>query len=857
MNEINFNELFLSEATKQALTELIQFRINIEKKGITDIPYNITLEVDDTTNVREIAKALGDALENVKCRRNITRLVYENNSLNAYDDILRADSSVGIIIIDGCSDILFDNIADIEYTFNKTPLITKILCLTKEQLERLRTEYEGFYYRTIGHQDVNHISELSMSPENISAYINNILESKYHYEITKLFDKELKRYITTVLPRADLKGKEFADDLKNRILRQILVTNDEKIITVDCIPYYKERGELNEEPEPSTDIIPDAIISVPTVEERKPIPVPKKEIEQSEIPACTAENVRRDKRPEYLNFTKSENEHENVLLLSLSTFGRDMKENTYKFNDDEYNGIYQLDPVPKALAKKLANKGEYIDKIIMLATGDTSDPQEKEIIYLDEQKERYKGTAIDYFKSQVRNYMRPATSDEELFVTIRIDESDPAKGIIETVEKLRSIGKISLYIDIHGGFRDITIVLESIISLMKTEGIPAKEVYTVLFSGADRNRIKIDESHKMFDFVSGINEFLSFGRVDSLENYFKGKENTSDKDLIKAIETISSAISLCNMVNFEKGLKKLKAYYQTNTESSDAYLRIFADTIKKDYGNLFECDGDPTPVDEIEWCVKKRFYQPALTLLESKMPTYLFGDKNQDGASGIFTIPDRQKLVMDYEKDPKYKYKTDLDFVNEYFYKDKLSPQFTDLSKLKNETNFCQMQLVDGDYHKKIKSFNQYDYLKLKRNVENGENLTANLLAIHAALKKERNSANHSLDKKRATPEQIENALRLYIDIVRYLETCKTHVDLSLDKNRIFIFEVTEIIDKAIQGKIEGYSDIGARLAKTCFNENIKLGDKIKVWCSDRDNNHPGESYIFKTVGDIADVQSL
>lgn len=69
------------------------------------------------------------------------------------------------------------------------------------------------------------------------------------------------------------------------------------------------------------------------------------------------------------------------------------------------------------------------------------------------------------------------------------------------------------YLDTHGGFREIFLVAEAVISLLKIDGIEAQGIYGVEFGrkddGTDNNKI-VDGSggFHIFDFVSGMNEFL-------------------------------------------------------------------------------------------------------------------------------------------------------------------------------------------------------------------------------------------------------------------------------------------------------------------------------------------------------------
>ena len=326
-------------------------------------------------------------------------------------------------------------------------------------------------------------------------------------------------------------------------------------------------------------------------------------------------------------------EHCNVLLLALSTFPYKltMSENKFKWeNGKEYTRIYQLDPVPKMLADQLAQKHEYLDKIILLATKSTLEEKDVEITDLDGKKDHYHGSPLDYFKSQIDRYMNPDTDPEEKFVIVPIDEKNIEQGISDTIEKVRKVKNIKLYLDTHGGFREIFLVAEAVISLLKVDKIEVQGIYGVEH-GEEKRIVDGRSGFHIFDFVSGMNEFINYGRIDSLEAFLKKhtdndlSTNKLQDELILCMKKISEGIQLCSIAAFEQGLHDLTEYYEERKKQKDlkshSYLFIFAENIKKDYGVLLT--SERTVIDEIKWCREKGFYQQVLTLIESRVPQYL------------------------------------------------------------------------------------------------------------------------------------------------------------------------------------------------------------------------------------------
>lgn len=806
MNESLFNDLFMPEETRNAFRELITFRENSEKRGISDIANNLTVEITEDTDVRSIAKALGKALDKVNLACN--KVIYsDRGNLGEFENILYADSDTAIFVLTNCADTLFANISHIEDIFRTTPRTTKVICLPKADCEKLKTEYEGFYYRAIGHQERNHATS-EMSAEAISDFTLNQIKNEYGFDYTENFENELKRYVTTVLPRADLKGRAFAEDLRNRVLRHILSVENAQTLTVDFIPYYTKRGDLSEEK-------PEKNISSPLNDSS---PVEKKE----EIPEHTADNVFTDNYTVCLS-GEEKNDAINVLLLPLSTLGR-MQKNFFsvKNSDKIFPGIYQLDPVPKMLSHTLAENGYYLDKILMLETTATVQPANKEIT--DENHkvvEKFSGTAAEYFKSQMREYLRPSNDDSEIFIEIPIEDKENndnayANGINSAVDQIRKIkatsqGKnLNLYVDIHGGLRTTILALEAVLSLLKSEDISPIAVYSIDDS---KYEIIIDSNYKMFDFVSGINEFLSFGRIDSLDRYYRANPENEPTELTGPIREIASGISCCNMDVFDEGIKHLSDYFSKSSEeqSHDRYLEIFIDTIKNDYGKLIS--QNVTIPDKIEWCLKKKFYQQAMTIIESRMPEYLIGNEiSAEGSCELFTIKKRKKAVDEWKEDPKAQ-KDHTRFANWVF----ITNNF---KKLKEEK-------IIGDIYPSVSHF----------------------MPIHNKMRNMRNEINHTGNNP-PSENDIRKSIIDYLQEVSKLFSTTTVFEKNKDK--VYEFTISKIRDdkkaKIVQGTIKAVPNVTAVLTKNCsqnvISNGAKAGDKLHVRYLNTSNN----SLYFTTI---------
>ncbi len=312
----------------------------------------------------------------------------------------------------------------------------------------------------------------------------------------------------------------------------------------------------------------------------------------------------------------------NVLLLAMSTLPKDIKkENRYQYQNENgevevLTAISQLEPVTHMLNNELGKKGEKLDKIIILETEETRNGADG------------KPAAVAFYKQRVAMFAEEIKYDD-----ILIDENQPAEGIrkatdrilLEYEDSINNKDEMKLWIDTQGGFRDIVVVFTAIISLLREQGIEAEKIYATRYNhksgetGQKPHPI-IDQTAKydIFKFVSAMQEFMDFGKATGLKKYY-GEKN----GFVQAIDKIADAIQMCQPQMFEEALRGFKAYLDSGQyKNEDSYLQIFVSFIKKDYGALLD-EPDDT-IKQIEWCVRKEFYQQAMTIYIEKMPQYYY-----------------------------------------------------------------------------------------------------------------------------------------------------------------------------------------------------------------------------------------
>lgn len=643
------NQLNIPEHELQSLRGFFNFLINRDARADDElIPYGMLVQYDEEESLeifRQVLEKVPDKLETTEPYRIFT--VKEDKYYNLSITPGRRD----ILVITDCSED--DSLELMMQRFDSTPDVVKIICAPSSVVENRFKKDDHFFYRMLS----RHLHLEKLRSSEITGQFLSYMNTK-GYTVSQDFVDEIGYYIDSIYDEADFRNRDFVLDLMRRIELQMEENEGilayRKGLTVDnsFIPYSKKvnlRREQKEEEQKQTQAETEALFKDDTPEKHAP-----------------------------------SDKHYNVLLLALSTFGRNVNPNKFIYVDengkeDKVIGRYQLDPVPKMLYKTLYQKEQgTLDKIIMLCTSKTLEKVAEVPIGTEK---IYDISPIDYFKDQIRDYMRPDADDEELFQAIEVDLTSPYHGIQSVITTLRSIKAahedqtLNLYLDTHGGLRGIQRIMEATVSLLKSEDIDVREAYAVEYSdNGTKSIVSETENMKIYDFVSGVNEFFSCGRADTLMKYKENLEQThetkkessskniftkEENQLITAISDVATGIQWCSIPAFDQGIKDLQKIFpetsestakNTSTESSDtknidkgSYLDIYRTNIQKDYSTLLK--KNHTVLDEIEWCINKGFYQQALTLIESKISGLLVYDLK------LFTFTRPQGIKQ--EKDGK------------------------------------------------------------------------------------------------------------------------------------------------------------------------------------------------------------
>ena len=646
--------------------------------------------------------------------------------------------------------------------------------MAKEELYQAGT---SLFYREFR----DHITSKVSAAEVVFWELRKLLDNEQQF--TEEFYIELQKYIQTVYPKREIESKQqFLQDACDRVWNKYYGKYEAGAIGgVDCVPdYQKDPEEIKAQ----------------------------NEIKENELSG----NIK------------------NVLLLNMSTLPKKkLSRNRYRYKDQETGisyeifGYGQLEPIPKLLKKKLEKINEKLDLILITA----SEEAKKQNIIEMEEPSPYpdrevkclvkKGNAVAFFEEQIGR-----EDDHVKFKVFDCNEKDLSASLEEVVEFIRKIKEYNpqfkLYLDMHGGLRSVQLSIDAIINLLAIENIQVEDAFNI--AGIQDTKkatqiMNVKKDIRVFDFVSGMNEFINYGRSKGLEDFF-GKGNI----IVNNIKSISDSIQTCDIDRFLSALDEMRETIEnaitSDKETEQRLLNIFLENMKKDYGNLIDAE-KRTDFDLLKWCERKGFYQAALTVIESRMPRFLEGKVYEIKVEETCEIKAKETRKVLGKKSrneilqqikPKWEqWKADCNYLLEQWCnfkiigtnKDKNYMQLV-VKKNQEETaaeefwkreevwikdengkdKFYKKYIINKDENIKDISKNDKNENKeiryyfcfkfLKEMTEEDKRKFNIFMQLHMALKNQRNLANHAVsgDEHREEPENIFNAVRAYVEMTEY-----------------------------------------------------------------------------------------
>lgn len=323
--------------------------------------------------------------------------------------------------------------------------------------------------------------------------------------------------------------------------------------------------------------------------------------------------------------------HIMLLFLSEVHLNRDRTLSVSRYKNLDGTMIYCVQTNESAVRRTadiLQKQGERLDCLFYFSTKRT----QEEICYIDEVGDERTMTHEELFLERVRSFVPHC-------IRINYDEQSQTEESIRQVLKMADTirafmdelswqpQEVSLHADFTGGFRHASMMMLSVMQLLKYRGI---RTMGVLYSNRYEEQVEnVNDIYRMFNLISGADEFINFGSTREIMAYMEGAEQTAEtKMLLETMRDFTNAVRICRTGKIALLARKLqgamKAFEEAGAVSlqEKIFLRIL-EVFKSEYGSLLK--EDFTNFDIIRWCVEKGYLQQAMTLCSEWIPGEIVG----------------------------------------------------------------------------------------------------------------------------------------------------------------------------------------------------------------------------------------
>lgn len=234
-----FSKYHLKQQSQEQLEKYFRYLLrNVAKEQ--QLPYNFMVHCDDDSRSLEFVQDLNMAINRITKGTEEAKILAEKNVGIFVTEVSKGKAMYQVLGVYNCHTKIPEKInymgANFIKTCEDTPHICKVVCASESIMRERFQKQEQFYYRLFR----SHIYIEHMTAEEV---LDRVLEElkNNHLQMTEEFCEGINNYITTVYPKAELKNEKFVKDLNERILISYFGSDKtDKVIDVDCVPFYKK-----------------------------------------------------------------------------------------------------------------------------------------------------------------------------------------------------------------------------------------------------------------------------------------------------------------------------------------------------------------------------------------------------------------------------------------------------------------------------------------------------------------------------------------------------------------------------------------------------------------------------------------
>ena len=237
----------------------------------------------------------------------------------------------------------------------------------------------------------------------------------------------------------------------------------------------------------------------------------------------------------------------NVMLLFLSMLSVDrdsgLIRNKPMYNLGKCGAVVETHMTNESAVRYVAAnlpEGQKLDKLYVFTSKDASG----KVFAVKEPGAEGEYTSTEYFKLRLRQFL---PNLDEIYEEIAYKEDDALKSIAKSARAVQTYAagyeEVGLSVDLTGGFRNANMAMLNMVKLLQYGGI---SVDNLLYSnmrqkGQECYVEEANEIYRLLDLISGAEEFVRFGSVESVLAYYQEKQALSaglDR-LLKAMNNFS------------------------------------------------------------------------------------------------------------------------------------------------------------------------------------------------------------------------------------------------------------------------------------------------------------------------------
>lgn len=306
-----------------------------------------------------------------------------------------------------------------------------------------------------------------------------------------------------------------------------------------------------------------------------------------------------------------------------------------KYDDIEGAPYAAVQTNEAAIVAAKRRYGEALQDVVLLLTPEVrenikffKDKKQTHVQYLEERLHK----AFPQQKLRFHHYHLQDSKDADSMKKSISEISRIADVVKSTAAPNLPLTATMVHADMTGGMRHFSMMMLSVLQMLQYEGLSLGDVYYADNFSEKKQLFKATPIQRMFTLITGVDEFMRFGSVSAIKEYFADGEQHSEelKNLLAAMEFFSDTLRVCYTGYIPEAIARLKEAFRVfgiydKTSLQEQVFDNLLSTLYSHYGELLT--GEATQFDIIRWCVKNNFIQQALTLCTEWLADYMVDSK--------------------------------------------------------------------------------------------------------------------------------------------------------------------------------------------------------------------------------------